>query len=112
MLVSNDPAAADTIAATIMGLGPNEVPHLAYYYKKEAKTPEDCTVEGMDELPKFDFKTDDAFKLVRAKIRVTRRTDKLNKRLKKSTEKVYGAPTFVKRAYGFGKRKIKKAKGK
>ena len=112
MLVSDDPAAADTIAAKIMGLDPSEVPHLAYLYKREGKTPKDYTVEGIDELPKFDFKTDDAFKLVRAKIRVTRRTDKLNKTLKKSTEKVYGTPTFVKRAYGFGKRKIKKVRGK
>ncbi len=69
-------------------------------------------MEGIDELPSFDFKTDGAFKLIRAKIRVTRRTDKLNKTLKKSTEKVYGTPTFVKRVYGFGKRKIKKVRGK
>jgi uncharacterized protein (DUF362 family) len=112
MLASDDPAAADTIAAKIMGLNPSEVPHLSYLYKKDGKTPNDYSAEGIGELPNLHFQTDNAFKLVRAKIRVTRRTDRLNKTLKRTTERVYGTPRFVRRAYGFGKRKIKRSKGK
>lgn len=112
MMISDDPTAMDTIAAEIMGLDPKEVPHLKYAYRREAKEPEDFKIEGMDEVPKFEFKTDKAFKLVRAKIGVTRFTDSSNKSLKKVTEKVYGFPHFTKRAYGFGKRKLRKMVGK
>lgn len=107
ILLSDDPTAMDTIAAKIMGMEPRGVPHLQYAYRKEGIDPEGYKVEGLENVPNIQFKTDSAFKLVRAKINVTRLTDSSNKNLKKITEKVYGFPTFVKRAYGFGKRKLK-----
>lgn len=112
MLMSDDPTAIDTIAARIMGLNPGEVPHLVYAYKKDGIKSEDIKVEGMQSFPKFEFKTDRSFKLVRSKINITRFTDSTNKTLKKFAEKVYNTPIFTKRAYGFGKRKLRKLKGK
>jgi uncharacterized protein (DUF362 family) len=107
MLMSDNPTAMDTIAAKIMGFEPRDIPHLQYAFKRDGIDPERYQVEGIERLPDFQFKSDSAFKMVRAKINVTRITDSSNKNLKKFTEKVYGFPTFVKRAYGFGKRKLK-----
>lgn len=112
MLLSNDSTAIDTVAARIMGLNPKEVPHLMYAYRMEGKKPEDYKTEGMKSIPNFEFKTDRSFKLVRAKINVTRFTDSMNKKFKKFAEKVHGIPRFVKRAYGFGKRKMRRLAGK
>ena len=112
MLMSNDPIAIDTIAAKIMGLDPLNVPHLKYAYRKEGTKPEGYKVAGMKSIPQFEFKTDGSFKLIRSKINLTRFTDSLNKTLKRSAEKIYNFPRFVKRAYGFGKRKLKAMVGK
>jgi uncharacterized protein (DUF362 family) len=112
MMLSNDPAAMDTIAAKVMGLNPKEVPHLAYIYKKDKINPEDYKVHGTNTLPVFNFKTDKSFKLIRTKINITRQTDHMNKSFKNFTTWVYNIPSFTKRAYGFGKRKLRKVVGK
>jgi uncharacterized protein (DUF362 family) len=112
MLMSNDPIAIDTIAAKIMGLDLKEVPHLQYAFRKERKKPGDYTVRGMKNIPKFEFKTGGSYKLIRLKINLTRFTDSLNKTLKKSAEKIYNFPRFIRRAYGFSIRKLKALVGK
>ncbi len=112
MLMSSDPTGIDTIAVKIMGLHPWEVPHLQYAYKKEGKKPDWYKVEGMQSIPTFEFKTDKAFELIRAKINIIRFTDSLNKALKKFAQKVYNTPIFIRRAYGFGMRKLKGLVGK
>jgi uncharacterized protein (DUF362 family) len=112
MLMGEDPTAVDTIASKIMGLDPKEVPHLAYAYKKEGTTPDDYTFEGVQSLPNLNFQYDRAFKLVRTKIKITRFTNSWNKRYKNFATRVYNIPHFTKRAYGFGKRKLRKVVGK
>jgi uncharacterized protein (DUF362 family) len=112
MLMSNDPTAIDTVAAEIMGLNPWGIPHLAYVYKKDGTGPDDFTGEGIEDIPVFQFKTDSSFPLIRTKINATRFTDSLNKRLKRTAEKIYGFPYFVRRVWGFGKRKMKALVGR
>jgi uncharacterized protein (DUF362 family) len=112
MLMGSDPTAVDTIASKIMGIDPQEVPHLAYAYKKEGSGPDDYTVEGIKTLPNLNFQYDKAFKMVRTKITITRFTDSWNKRFKNFASWAYNIPSFTKRAYGFGKRKLRKVVGK
>jgi uncharacterized protein (DUF362 family) len=112
MMISSDPTAMDTIAAKVMGLDPKEVPHLSYVYKKDKIDPEKYKIAGMNDLPVFNFKNDKSFKLIRAKINITRFTDRSNKSYKNFASWVYGIPYFIKRAYGFGMRKLRKVVGR
>ena len=95
MMGGDDAIAIDTICAKIMGIDLKKLAQLRFFYKLENFNPNDIEVIG--ELPEFSFNTNEPWnmKMIQNKMKMTRFTNTLERKLKDLVFLYYRGPRYL-----------------